>query len=75
MQAALVTLSPIPRSRSRSSVLSVCACRAHVPYIHPSSASAVVWRTGMSCTVPLYMHLSAKPESCASVQINYSLQS
>ena len=29
------------------------------------------------CPAPhlLYMHLSAKPESCASVQINYSLQS
>jgi hypothetical protein len=75
MQAALVTLSPIsPMPTSRSSVQRLCS-RCPCTYIHPSSASPVVWRTGMSCTVLLYMHLSAKPESCASVQINYSFQS
>lgn len=87
MQAALVTLSPIPSRSSPDALCWTCPpyAQAHVhapcictppttTYI-PSSASPVTWRSGMSCTVPLYMHLSAKPESCASVQINYSLQS
>ena len=48
MQAALVTLSPIASSRQ----IHLCSPMSCHYYLHPSSASPVVWRSGMPCTVP-----------------------